>query len=380
MLEKLKDASLYIHIPFCLHKCIYCDFYSIITFENQLEFIKCLKTEIDYYSQNDFKYAQFSTIFFGGGTPSILEPNQIEEILNHLFKKFNFSKNLEITLETNPGTVDENKLKLFKQAGINRLSVGIQSFDENDLKFLTRIHDKKTAINSIESAFSAGFENLNVDLIFNLPNQTKDKWRSNLEIAVDLPITHISTYSLILERGTILNKLVLDGKVKIQDEDYDADLYELTIDFLTSCGFGQYEVSNFAKDGFECRHNLAYWSHKNYLGLGPFAHSFYENKRWWNYSSLKRYLSEIYQKGHAQMSYEVLSEFELKNEYIMLALRSKGLNLNELTEKFGNDWFNQSLNKINQYIRAGFMKKKNNKLIFTSSGYAVCDEILKNLL
>jgi oxygen-independent coproporphyrinogen-3 oxidase len=377
---KLKEAALYIHIPFCEHKCIYCDFYSIITFENQIEFIKCLKSEIDFYSQNYFNDARFSTIFFGGGTPSILEPNQINEILNHLFKKFNFSGEIEITLETNPGTVDENKLKLFKHTGINRLSIGIQSFDEDDLKFLTRIHDKKTAIKTVETACSAGFENLNIDLIFNLPNQTKEKWRKNLEIAVGLPIKHISAYSLILERGTILNKMVLDGKVKIQDEDYDADLYEFTIDFLTSHCFNQYEVSNFAKDGFECQHNLAYWNHKNYLGLGPSAHSFFENKRWWNYSSLKRYLTEVQANGHAQMSCEILSEIELQNEYIMLALRSKGLNLQELTEKFGDDWLNQSHSKINQYIESGFMIKKNNQLMLTSSGYAVCDEILKNLL
>lgn len=377
---KLKDASLYIHVPFCEHKCIYCDFYSIITFENEQEFIKSLMSEIDFYSENDFNKTQFSTIFFGGGTPSILKPNQIEEILNHLFKKFNFSNNLEITLETNPGTVDENKLKSFKLAGINRISIGIQSFDENDLKFLTRIHDKKTAVNTVESAFSAGFENLSIDLIFNLPNQTKEKWKSNLQIAVDLPITHISTYSLILERGTILNKMVLDGKVKIQDEDYDADLYEFTINFLTSHGFNQYEVSNFAKDGFECQHNLAYWTHKNYLGLGPSAHSFFENKRWWNYSSLKRYINEIHTNKHAQMSLEILSEFELQNEFIMLALRSKGLNLQELTEKFGNHWLEHSQIKLNQYIQAGYVIQKENYLSLTPSGYAVCDEILKNLL
>lgn len=377
---KLKNASLYIHIPFCEHKCIYCDFYSIITFENEQEFIKSLKSEIDFYSENDFNKTQFSTIFFGGGTPSILKPNQIEEILNHLFKKFNFSNNLEITLETNPGTVDEKKLKSFKLAGINRISIGIQSFDENDLKFLTRIHDKKTAINTVESAFSAGFENLSIDLIFNLPNQTKEKWKSNLQIAVELPITHISTYSLILERGTILNKMVLDGKVKIQDEDYDADLYLFTIDYLTSRGFYQYEVSNFAKTGFECRHNLAYWTHTNYLGLGPSAHSYFENRRWWNYSSLKRYINEIHINKHAQMSQEVLSEFELQSEFIMLALRSKGLNLQELTEKFGNHWLEQSQIKLNQYIQAGYVIQKENYLSLTSSGYAVCDEILKNLL
>ncbi|MCS7054014.1 MAG: radical SAM family heme chaperone HemW [Ignavibacterium sp.] len=380
MLENLKDASLYIHIPFCEHKCIYCDFYSIITFENQSEFIKCIKSEIDFYSENYFKDCKFSTIFFGGGTPSILEAVQIEEILNHLFKKFNFSDNLEITLETNPGTVDVDKLKSFKEVGINRLSIGIQSFDENDLKFLTRIHDKETAIKTVETSFASGIENINIDLIFNLPNQTKDKWEHNLDVATKLPIKHISAYSLILERGTILNKLVLDGKVKIQDEDYDADLYQFTINYLTSCGFDQYEVSNFAKVGFECQHNLAYWSHKDYLGIGPSAHSFRENKRWWNFSSLKRYINEINLNGHAKMSEEILSVNELEDEYIMLALRSKGLNLQKLTERFGNDWITKSEEKINQYIQSGFMIKQNDLLKMTSSGYAVCDEILKNLL
>lgn len=376
----MKESSLYIHIPFCEHKCIYCDFYSIITFENQSEFIKCLKSEIDFYSENYFKDSKFSTIFFGGGTPSILEAVQIEEILNHLFKRFNFSENLEITLETNPGTVDVDKLKSFKEAGINRLSIGFQSFDENDLKFLTRIHDKQTAIKTVEKAFASGFENINIDLIFNLPNQTKDKWKHNLDVATKLPIKHISAYSLILERGTILNKLVLDGKVKIQDEDYDADLYQFTIDYLTNCGFNQYEISNFAKDGFECQHNLAYWSHKDYLGIGPSAHSFRENKRWWNFSSLKRYINEINLNGHAKMSEEILSVNELEDEYIMLALRSKGLYLHKLTERFGNDWITKSEEKINQYIQSGFMIKQNDLLKMTPSGYAVCDEILKNLL
>lgn len=376
----MKESSLYIHIPFCEHKCIYCDFYSIITFENQSEFIKCLKSEIDFYSENYFKDSKFSTIFFGGGTPSILEAVQIEEILNHLFKRFNFSENLEVTLETNPGTVDVDKLKSFKEAGINRLSIGFQSFDENDLKFLTRIHDKQTAIKTVEKAFASGFENINIDLIFNLPNQTKDKWKHNLDVATKLPIKHISAYSLILERGTILNKLVLDGKVKIQDEDYDADLYQFTIDYLTNCGFNQYEISNFAKDGFECQHNLAYWSHKDYLGIGPSAHSFRENKRWWNFSSLKRYINEINLNGHAKMSEEILSVNELEDEYIMLALRSKGLYLHKLTERFGNDWITKSEEKINQYIQSGFMIKQNDLLKMTPSGYAVCDEILKNLL
>ena len=376
----MEDSALYIHIPFCEHKCIYCDFYSIITFENKKEFIHSLKREIDYYS---FVYKEkmfFKTIFFGGGTPSILSPDEIGEILEYSKSKFYLSENLEITLETNPGTVDKEKLKAFRQNGINRLSIGIQSFDENELKFLTRIHDKKSAIETVVSAYQSGFENLNIDLIFNLPNQTKEKWKENLDIARTLPISHISTYSLILERGTILNKMVLDGKVKLQDDDYDADLYQFTIEYLTNSNFNQYEVSNFAKDGFECLHNLFYWQHKNYLGLGPSAHSFYKNKRWWNFTSLKRYIDEIKIKNNAIMSEENLSLSELQNEYIMLALRSKGLNLQEIINKFGNEWLNKNEEKIENYIQAGYILQQENKLKLTSSGYAVCDEILKNLL
>ncbi len=375
-----ENSALYIHIPFCEHKCIYCDFYSIITFENESEFINSLKKEIEFYSLIYSDKMKFSSIFFGGGTPSILKAYQIQDIINFLYKKFSFCENPEITLETNPGSVEKNKLVELKNSGVNRLSIGIQSFDEEDLKFLTRIHDKNTAIKTVNEAREIGFENINVDLIFNLPNQTKEKWKKNLEIACSLPITHISTYSLILERGTILNKLVLDGKVKIQDDDYDADLYQFTIDYLANNNFHQYEVSNFSKPGFECIHNLSYWHHKNYLGFGPSAHSFYKNRRWWNFSSLKKYICEIELNGNAKMSEEFLSEEELQSEYIMLALRSNGLILQELTEKFGTDWFNSVSTNINYYVEAGYLSESEGVIKMTKSGYAVCDEILKNLL
>lgn len=376
----MKDAALYIHIPFCEHKCIYCDFYSIITSENQIEFIKSLKREIDFYALEFADKLKFNTIFFGGGTPSILDPPQLDEILNHLLKNFSFNQNLEITLETNPGTVNKEKLKLLKQSGINRLSIGIQSFDDSDLDFLTRIHNKQTAIKTVNDAFNCGFDNINIDLIFNLPNQTKNKWKKNLELACTLPISHISTYSLILERGTILNKLVIDGKVKIQDEDYDADLYQCTIEYLTNAGFIQYEVSNFAKDGFECLHNLSYWQHRDYLGFGPSAHSFYQNKRWWNFTSLKRYIDEISQKGNAVMNQEILSTEELQAEFIMLALRSKGLNLQQLSDNFGEGWIKKARKDLLNYIQSGYIKQEDNTIKLTATGYAVCDEILKNIL
>jgi oxygen-independent coproporphyrinogen-3 oxidase len=184
-----------------------------------------------------------------------MEAEYLEEIITAVKTNFNVSDSAEITMETNPGTVDKEKLKKFKKAGINRISIGIQSFSEDELKFLTRIHDSETAINTVNEATDAGFENISVDLIFNLPGQTKIKWLSNLEQAINLPIKHISAYSLILERGTILNKMFLDGKVVLQDDDHDADLYQSTVEFITANGYNQYEVSNFTKPGYECIHN-----------------------------------------------------------------------------------------------------------------------------
>lgn len=376
----MKESSIYIHIPFCDHKCIYCDFYSIITHENIRKYLDALKREIKFYA-NDFSAGRkFSTIFFGGGTPSLLTPDQIEEIILHLKNHFSITNDAEITLETNPGTVDGNKLKEFLNAGINRISIGIQTFDDDELKFLTRIHNKQTAIETVWLAKEVGFKNISVDLIFNLPKQTKDKWLLNLQTAIALPITHLSTYSLILERGTILNKLVLDKKVVLQDEDYDAELYELTIDFLTRNNFSQYEVSNFALNGYECKHNLAYWHYKDYLGFGTSAHSFVNGKRWWNYSPLNFYVDSVMKKGNALIGEEILSEQQRREEFIMLALRSNGLNTDEFDKIFGVDWLGQRKVLIEKYLKNGFFFIENNRIALTSKGYFVCDEIIANLI
>ncbi len=376
----MKDSALYIHIPFCDHKCIYCDFYSIITTDNISNFLAAVQKEIKYYSGLYSNDHIFSSIYFGGGTPSLMTPDYLKEIMLTLRDNYQISNDAEITMETNPGTIDKNKLGEFRKIGINRISIGIQSFHDNDLKFLTRIHDKQTAIKTVHDARNSGFDNISIDLIFNLPGQTKDKWKYNLQKAVDLPVNHISAYSLILESGTILNKMVLDGKVEIQDEDYDAELYELTIDFLLSNGFSQYEVSNFTKPGYECRHNNAYWRYMDYLSFGPSAHSFVDGKRWWNFSSLKHYISEIEKNGSAAANYEMINDKMALNEYVMLALRSKGINLIELEKKFGKSWINRNFNYIKKLDERNLAELKDNFLHLTKSGYAVCDEILSKLI
>ena len=376
----MKDCALYIHIPFCDHKCIYCDFYSIITSDNITLFFNSLTKEIEYFSKLYSVDRKFSSIFFGGGTPSIMQPEYIADIINHLKKYFLVNADAEITMETNPGTVDKAKLKRFKDAGINRISIGIQSFNEEELKFLTRIHDIQTAIQTVNNAADVGFENISIDLIFNLPNQTKEKWLANLQTAIALPIKHISTYSLILERGTILNKMVLDKKVTMQDEDYDADLYETTIDFLLSKGFYQYEVSNFTKPGFECVHNNAYWRYRDYLSFGTSSHSFVNGKRWWNYSSLKKYISEIELNNHAIMNSEIISKEQMHEEYIMLALRSSGLDLNDYSKYFSDAWIKKNNSYFELLKNEHHLAIDDNWIKLTSKGYAVCDEILKNIL
>jgi oxygen-independent coproporphyrinogen-3 oxidase len=376
----MKETALYIHIPFCDHKCIYCDFYSIITSDNINPFLDSLKKEIDYYADIYSSGRQFISIYFGGGTPSLMEPAYISEIISYLHKKFSITPDAEVTLETNPGTVDINKLKEFHDAGINRISIGIQSFHNDELKFLTRIHDSETAISTVFNARESGFKNISLDLIFNLPGQTKQKWAENLNKAVALPVTHLSAYSLILERGTILNKMVLDKKVVLQDDDYDADLYEYTIDYLKDKNFIQYEVSNFCLPGYECIHNNAYWNYTDYLSFGTSAHSFMDNKRWWNFSSLKRYIDEIRKNQNAVAGSEIVYGQQQMNEYIMLALRSSGLNLSALKQKFGNDWLKEKYDYLIQLKNQDLLNIEKDFIRLTKRGYALCDEILGNLL
>ena len=376
----MKTTACYIHIPFCDHKCIYCDFYSVITNDTISSFLKSLKEEINYYGKRYSSNRTITSIFFGGGTPSLMEPSYLHEIISAVKDNFNLKEDSEITMETNPGTVDIKKLIAFRKAGINRISIGVQSFNDDELKFLTRIHDSETAKKTIREAIEAGFENVSIDLIFNLPGQTKEKWLNNLKTACTLPVNHISAYSLIVENGTILNKMIIDGKVIMQDNDYDADLYETTIEYLEAKGFLQYEVSNFAKPGFECLHNNSYWHYKDYFGFGTSAHSFIDGKRRWNYSSVKRYISEIAKNGNAAANQEVLTPEEIHSEYVMLALRSSGIELINYEKRFGNDWLKKNNSYFEELLKKDLILFDDEILKLTAKGYTLCDEILKNIL
>jgi len=376
----LKTTACYIHIPFCDHKCIYCDFYSVITNDTISSFLKSLKEEINYYGDRYSSNRIITSVFFGGGTPSLMDPGYLHKIISAIKENFNLKEDSEITMETNPGTVDNKKLTAFREAGINRISIGVQSFNDDELKFLTRIHDSETAKKTIRVAIEAGFENVSIDLIFNLPGQTKEKWLNNLKTACTLPVNHISAYSLILEGGTILNKMVLDGKIKMLDDDHDADLYEATIEYLEANDFLQYEVSNFARPDFECLHNNSYWHYNDYFGFGTSAHSFIDGKRWWNYSSVKKYISEIAKNGNAAANQEVLIPGEIHSEFVMLALRSSGIELKNYKKRFGNDWLKKNNSYFEELLETDLILFDDEILKLTAKGYTLCDEILKYIL
>lgn len=376
----MKDLSIYIHIPFCDHKCIYCDFYSIINYSGVETYREAILREIKIQGSKYSKGRLVHSIFFGGGTPSFMTPEYIGDIINELRRNFSITEDCEITMETNPGTVDRIKLEGFREAGINRISIGIQSFDEDELKFLTRIHDSATAIKTVNLAFESGYKDISIDLIFNLPGQDKNKWLENLKTAVFLPITHISAYSLILEKGTILNKMVLDGKVNMQDADFDAVLYSSTISFLRENGFEQYEVSNFAKPGFQCYHNKIYWEYGDYLGFGTSAHSFMNGRRFWNFSSLTFYNEAVKAKNSAEAGFEILTENEKKEEYVMLALRSSGIKINKLPSFFNNSDFEYIIKRVKQLSIERYFTITPGLIALNEAGYAVGDEIITELL
>lgn len=381
-------AGLYLHIPFCEQKCIYCDFYSIAPdkepsdYEGLIRrFLAGLDTEIRLRGEEQrFQEEEFSTIFFGGGTPSLLSPSKILSILEALSSRFRFSEDLEVTLETNPGTVDRAALESFREAGINRISMGVQSFHEDDLRFLTRIHSSAQAKDCMSNAFASGFENVSLDLMFALPNQTMERWSSNLHQAVALNPSHLSCYSLIVEPNTPLARMVQSKQVTPLSPDVDNELYQFTIRFLAEHGYEQYEVSNFAKPGFKSRHNSLYWDHSNYLGFGPSAHSFWNGVRWWNVANVNAYSEKLEQRHVPVIGEEVLSTDQLMNEEVFLGLRSEGIDVAGFQKKYRKDLLAEHRGKVDQLLASSLATFDGRRLRLTAIGYALCDEICTSFL
>jgi len=342
-------------------------------------FLTSLRKEVSLYSDYGRKES-FETIFFGGGTPSLLAPETIAGLLDLFRESFTIQANAEITLETNPGTIDRAKLEGFLEAGINRLSFGVQSFYDDDLRFLTRIHSAAQAKQNIRIAREVGFKNLSLDLIFALPDQTPGRWEANLRQAIELEIQHISAYSLIVEKNTPLSRMVSAKQVSTLPIESEAEMYEFTMAFLQNAGFEHYEVSNYARPGFRSRHNSNYWNHSNYLGLGPSAHSFWDNRRWWNIRSVEGYGKKIASGQLPVAGEEFLTDGQHLDEAIMLGLRGEGIDLDRLKRRHGIDLSLSNHSTIKDLLSERLLVHDPPFLRLTDQGYLLCDEISEVLL
>ncbi len=370
--------GLYVHIPYCDTKCAYCDFYSITRQDSRAGFIPSLIDEIHRYGREPYTAQAFDTIYFGGGTPSLLHPAELEQILEALHQTFPVHTDCEITVEANPGTIGPEKLKAFKALGVNRLSMGVQSFDDMDLKTLGRIHSARQAIQSFDDARRAGFENISLDLIFALPGQTLERWQKNLRRILSLAPEHISAYNLIYEEGTLFHRWREEGKIKPAPGALEQKLYETTIGTLQEAGFVLYEVSNFARgERYYSRHNSKYWDHTPYLGFGPSAHSYWPEQRWSNIRSATGYNRKMAAGESVVRFKEQLDDETRMFETVMLGLRTReGIDLTRFAGRFRSGFDTLFSQQTEELIRGGFARFEKDHFRLTAKGLMICDEII----
>jgi oxygen-independent coproporphyrinogen-3 oxidase len=368
------QAGLYIHIPFCLSKCGYCSFYSIKSINLIPEYVAALTKEIKYYSN---VFSSFDTIYIGGGTPSLLTIQKLETIFKTINKFYKIDPAAEITMEVNPGDVSLEYFQALRSLGINRLNIGIQSFDDNILKFLGRRHNSAEAIAASNDSQKAGFDNIGIDLIYGVHGQNISLWKKTMRQALSYAPEHISCYQLSLSESTPLYKKYSSEGWHLPDEDTELKLFLTTAEELEKAGYIYYEVSNFARnDKFKSRHNQKYWQHVPYLGLGPAAHSFLDNRRWWNISAVKTYLNEINKGKMPVENTETLSAEQLQLEALFLGLRTKaGINLKHYKIKYGADLLKDKKTIIDALIKNKLVELKNDILRPTRAGIAVADSL-----
>ena len=371
-------AGIYLHIPFCTQKCHYCNFFSLASKKNTAAFVSAICNEIVLqkdYLQNEI----ISTIYFGGGTPSLLNNSDLKNIFENVFSTFKIEENAEITLEANPDDLKIDKIKELSDSPINRLSIGIQSFFDDDLQFLNRSHSSNQASEAIFNAHKQGLSNISIDLIYGIPTLTDKKWKENIKIAIDSGVQHISAYSLTVEANTAFDLFIKKGRIKAPEEEQAARQFEILMDTMNNQGFIHYEISNFCKEGFFSRHNSNYWKQQKYLGLGPSAHSFDLDSRQWNVANLQQYIQSI-NAGNIPFEKEILTASQKYNEYIMTGLRTIwGVNLKEVKLKFGEEFLSYLNKNSRKYITDKTMELKENALILTEKGKFLADGIASDL-
>lgn len=380
---KPKRLGLYFHIPFCLSKCAYCDFFSFVPSNEELitRYFNALIKHMEEYKKAAERHV-VDTVFIGGGTPTCVPTHELLRLIRAMKKVFNISPNAEFTVESNPATVDLQSLRKLKRAGVNRLSIGLQSGDDNELRALSRIHTRRQFEQSYRIAREAGFENINVDLMFGIPGQHRDSLMRNLRYLIRLNPEHISLYDLKIEPGTPFD--LHRSELALPTEDEEADMYLEAVEFLNVQGYPQYEISNFAKNGCRCRHNLKYWTGGEYLGFGPSAHSYFANNRFSFVRDLDAYLNAIEipsSRIKLTSSLEEISPRERIGEYVMLHLRlSSGVRLSEFAYEFGQDFDELYGAKMKKYIDAGFAVRRRDSVALSAAGMFVSNYILSDIL
>ena len=390
---KMDPISIYLHIPFCKHRCGYCDFNTYAGLDNLIpEYVDALVDEIVFFAAHKSQKLNAHTIFFGGGTPSLLTISQIEKIMNAIGDSFNLTADMEVSLEANPGTVDFEYFSNIRSMGINRLSMGVQSANSIELKILERQHGYSDAILAMEEARRAGFENISLDLIFGLPNQVLADWKENLIKAFSLTPDHISLYSLTVEKGTPLEKQVKNGIYPYPDDDVAADMYEWTMDFLGENGFAHYEISNWAKicGGGEInlsRHNLQYWKNKPYIGFGAGAHSSIGGYRFSNILTPRKYINQMsemkpnkFPRTPTSIEVQLIDKEVAMNETMMMGLRllQQGVAKNDFKIRFGQDLEETFKDEIRELLKKELLKwggDSNQTLLLTKRGRVLGNQV-----
>jgi oxygen-independent coproporphyrinogen-3 oxidase len=371
-------AGIYLHIPFCRQACAYCNFHFTTSLRYKDDFVQAVVKEIEL--QKDYlKGEPLSTIYFGGGTPSLLSIAECRTILEKIFTDFTVLPGAEITLEANPDNISKEMLDGWKSLGINRLSIGIQSFFEDDLRWMNRAHNADQAFQCIEESQLAGFHNLSIDLIYGTPLLSDEGWQQNVETAIAYKIPHLSCYALTVEERTPLHKQIKQHKKEDVDPDKQARHFQFLMQWLKEKGYEHYEVSNFARPGCRSRHNSSYWRGEKYLGIGPSAHSFNGNSRQWNVANNIKYIEAI-QKGLLANETEVLTPDQQLNEYIMISLRTiEGMNMERLAQNWGNEKASLVQERLKPYADNGLVIRKDSNICLTEGGMLLADGIAAEL-
>ena len=372
-------AGIYIHIPFCKRRCIYCDFFSTTQSEKKLAYVHALCRELE--TRKDYLEGEdIETIYLGGGTPSQLLREELEKIFNHIYKVYPVKEDAEITLEANPDDLTPEYVAMLRQLPINRISMGIQTFQEETLKLLHRRHTAVQAIEAFRRCREAGFQNISIDLMYGLPGETLDTWRADLQQAIDLRPEHISAYHLIYEEGTALWKLREQHQVEEADEDLSVSLFSTLIEQLSEAGYQHYEISNFCLPGLHSRHNSSYWTGKKYLGCGPSAHSFNGVSRQWNVASLESYMKGV-EEGELDVEVEELDLYTRYNDFVLTSIRTAwGMPLSKLRSDFGEELYRYCMRMAKPHLEQGVLEIGEDVLRLTRKGIFVSDGIMSDLM